>query len=114
MKSFKQYIDEAYTALSIKGIPTLDLGVVYTWLKWGNAAKTHKLTEKDPSWAKSRDLIGSELGKRARGGEEAAKRALNNRRTKDVDKYGKRVKINPTSPPKPNLLQKIANTLRGK
>jgi hypothetical protein len=112
MKSFNQYIDETYNVLTVKGLDTQDLGVVYSWLKWGNAAKSG-LPEKDPSWAKQRDAIGAELGKRARGGEEAAKRALNNRMTKAVDKYGKNVKI-PTSPPKLTLLQKIAKTLRGK
>jgi len=111
MKSFNQYIDETYNVLTVKGLKTQDLGVVYTWLKWGNAAKTG-LAEKDPNWAKQRDAIGAELGKRARGGEELAKRALNNRMTKDVDKYGKTVKI-PKAPPKPTLLQKIAKTLRG-
>jgi hypothetical protein len=113
MKSFNQYyIDEKYTEVGVRGIETQQLGTVYAWLKWGNAAKTG-LPEKDPKWAKSRDVIGAELGKRARGGEEAAKRALNNRTTKDVDKYGKKVKI-PTSPPTPTLIQKIAKTLRGK
>jgi hypothetical protein len=113
MKSFNQYyIDEKYTEVGVKGLKTQDLGVVYAWLKWGNAAKTG-LPEKDPKWAESRDNIGAELGKRARAGEEDAKRALNNRTTKDVDKYGKKVKI-PTSPPKLTLLQKIAKTLRGK
>jgi hypothetical protein len=114
MKSFKQYrLDEAYNVTTVKGLSTQDLGVVYTWLKWGNAAKTHRLTEKDPNWVKQRDAIGAELGKRARGGEELAKRALNNRTTKNVDKYGNKVEI-PTSPPKLNLIQKIAKTLRSK
>lgn len=113
MKSFKQHLlDETYNIMSVKRLSTQDLGVVYKWLKWGNAAKTG-FTDKDPDWAKSRDLIGSELGKRARAGEEDAKRALNNRTTKNVDKYGKKVEI-PTSPPKLTLLQKIAKTLRGK
>jgi len=97
--------------LTVKGLKTQDLAVVYTWLKWGNAAKTG-LTDKDPSWAKQRDIIGSELGKRARGGEEAAKRALNNRMIQNVDKYGKSVEI-PKTPPKLTLLQKIAKALRG-
>ena len=113
MKSFKKYIlDEAYSGANIVGLSTSDLGSVYKWLKWGNAAKTG-LTEKDPSWAKQRDAIGSELGKRARGGEELAKRALNKRMDSSVDKYGKSIPAIRT-PPTPNLLQKIAKALRGK
>jgi len=106
------FIKEDYNLQTVAALSTSDLGTVYRWLKWGNAAKTG-LPEKDPKWAKQRDIIGSELGKRARKGEEDAKRALNNRMTKNVDKYGKNIKI-PTSPPKPTLLQKIAKTLRAK
>ena len=40
MKSFKQHLNEAYSATSVVGLKTQDLAVVYTWLKWGNAAKT--------------------------------------------------------------------------
>jgi len=113
MKSFKQHLlDETYNVLTVKGLKTHDLGVVYTWLTWGNAAKTG-FTDKNPGWAKQRDTIGSELGKRARGGEELAKKALNNRMIKNVDKYGKKIEI-PKTPPKLTLLQKIAKALRGK
>ena len=113
MKSFKQYykIDENYDKVGVKGLKTQDLAVVYTWLKWGNAAKTG-FTDKNPDWAKRRDVIGSELGKRARSGEEAAKRALNNRVSKNVDKYGKGVPVKTVSPKK-TLLQKITKTIFG-
>ena len=113
MKSFKEHLlDEAYNVMTVKRLKTQDLGVVYAWLKWGNAAKTG-FTDKNPTWAKSRDTIGSELGNRARAGEEDAKRALNNRMRKNVDKYGNKVEF-PTSPPKLTLLQKIAKKLHGK
>jgi len=110
MKSFNQYFDETYSAVGVKGIETQKLATVYVWLKWGNAAKTG-LPEKEPKWGKSRDIIGAELGKRARKGEEAAKRALNNRMTKDVNKYGKKVEA-PKTTPKATLLQKILKALK--
>ena len=109
-KKVKKKINETYSAVGVKGIETQKLATVYVWLKWGNAAKTG-LSEKDPKWKKSRDIIGAELGKRARNGEEAAKRALNNRMTKDVDKYGKKIVIQ-KSTPKPTLLQKILKALK--
>ena len=111
-KTKKQNFVENYSALSVKGLKTRDLGVVYIWLTWGNAAKTG-VAEKDPKWKKRKEIIGSELGRRAKAGEELAKRALNNRMTKDVDKYGKKIVIQ-KSTPKPTLLQKIAKTIQGK
>lgn len=109
MKKFTEYINEDYNIQTVAGIKTSDLATVYRWLKWGNAAETG-LTKKDPKWAKQRDIIGGELGKRARRGEEDAKRALNNRMTKDTDRYGKPVPIKITQPKK-SLRDKIKNMI---
>ena len=91
MISFGQYLllrEDSYDAATITRLSTIDLGTVYTWLKWGNAAKTG-FTDENPGWKKRRDNIGAELGKRARGGEVNAKKALNNRLFKGVNKMGK-------------------------
>ena len=120
MKSFKQYItkmDEIYTASNAAGLSTQDLGIVYRWLKWGNAAKTG-LTKNNPEWEKQRDVIGSELGKRARKGEEFAKRALHNRVDKNVDKYGKPVPGSEvdlrSKPKKKKMIDKLIDYLNKK
>ena len=107
MKSFIQhtFINEKYTASNVVGLSTQDLGIIYRWLKWGNAAKTG-VTKNDPDWARQRDVIGSELGKRARTGKEDAKRALNNRSTNRVDKYGKTVSVDDKKKDPPSSLLK--------
>ena len=62
---------------------------------------------------RARDLMGAELGKRARAGEDDAKRHLNNRYDNQTDKYGKKTPLK-TTPIKKTLSQKIMRMLKGK
>lgn len=104
-------INEGYNRQSIKNMPTEKLGTLYKWLKFGRGDEHIKKGDSDLK--DRRDLIGSELGKRARKGDDNAKRHLNNRFSNRVDKYGKSVSIK-TTPPKNSLPQKIMRMLKGK
>ena len=70
---------------TVKNVPTKDLGTVYNWYNSGSVAKKglNDLQNKE------KDSIGSELGKRARTGDDLAKKALQGRIHKNLDKYGK-------------------------
>ena len=121
MISFGQYLllqlhEDSYDATTIKRLSTIDLGTAYKWLKWGNAAKTG-FTDENPEWKKRRDQIGAELGKRARGGEENAKKALNNRLFRGVDKKGNPIqKVTKQQQQQPaeksSIIQKILKTIK--
>ena len=107
-------LDEGYTKQAVKNMSTQDLGTFYRYVKFGNGAKHIEAGDESADMLKNaRDLIGSELGKRARAGEDDAKRHLNNRFNNQVDKYGKKVPMK-TSPPKQTLKQKIMRMLKGK
>ena len=107
MKSFKEYLLEmSYTQSNVQRIKTTDLGTVYTWLAFGNAARRGL----DDREKKAKDVIGSELGQRARKGEDSAKMFLNNRMGQNVDKYGKPKEFK-KAPPK-SLLKKILSRFK--
>jgi 3-phosphoglycerate kinase len=112
MKTYKNLVQEDHVSLrSAAKMPTKELGTIYGWLKFGNAVNHIKKGNKELE--KYRDVVGSELGKRARGGEEDAKRYLQNRMSNRMDKYGKPVSMK-TTPIKKTLSQKIMHMLKGK
>lgn len=113
MRTFESLrLEESYSTRSIKDMDTKDLGVMYVYLKFGTGAKRIEKGEDGPGPlnADVRDRIGSELGKRARSGEEAAKRYLNNRMSNMVDKFGNKT-MKTTSAPKKNLGSRIMGLL---
>ena len=110
MKSFSQY-SEGYTAAAAKGMSTQELGTLYTYLKFGSGSK--HIEQGDKHFKQGQDVIGSELGKRARAGEEAAKRYLNNRMSNQMDKYGNKTPLKST-PIKKSRISKIINALKGR
>ena len=116
MKSFNAFnsierVDEGYSDRSIKVMATKELGILYTYLKFGAGSKRIEKGEDVPLNADIRDRIGSELGNRARDGEEAAKRYLNNRMSNQMDKYGNKKMIKTSSPNK-NLGARIMGLLK--
>tara|TARA_B100000131_G_C18042027_1_gene582847 strand:+ start:128 stop:520 length:393 start_codon:yes stop_codon:yes gene_type:complete len=130
MKSFNQYdirdrfaldaeransfLSEGYTQQSVKGMTTLDLGTFYRYAKFGSGAKRiEQGGEAGDMIKRARDLIGAELGKRARAGEDDAKRHLNNRFSNQIDKYGKKVPVKAT-PIKKSRISRIIKALKGK
>ena len=107
-------ISEAHTKQSVKGMSTQDLGTFYRYAKFGSGAKRiEQGGESGDMIKRARDLIGAELGKRARAGEDDAKRHLNNRFSNQMDKYGNK-KPQKTTPIKKTLSQKIMRMLKGK
>lgn len=107
----QKQIEEGYNLQSIKNMNTHDLGTVYGWLKFGKGNEHIKKGDNDLK--DRRELVGSELGKRARAGEDEAKRYLNNRMDKNMDKYGNKIPIK-TTPSKKTLSKKILSMLKGK
>ena len=111
---YGEEIDEGHTAQSVKGMTTLDLGTYYRWAKFGEGKRhIEQGTPAGDMVKRSLDVIGSELGKRARAGEDDAKRHLNNRFSNQMDKYGKK-KPQKITPIKKTLSQKIMRMLKGK
>jgi len=104
-------ICEGYNKQSIANMPTQKLGTLYRWLKFGNG--NEHIKNGDSVLKSRRDLIGSELGKRARGNDDDAKRYLNNRMSNNMDKYGEKTPMK-TTPAKKSLSQKIMRMLKGK
>ena len=86
MKRFKEYLNEEFTAAAVKDMEIDRLANMYRTIRFGAGQMS-----KDPKMQKVADLMGSELGKRARAGSDIAKKALNNRLGKGVDKYGQRL-----------------------
>ena len=110
----REGIDEGYTKQSVKNMSTQDLGTFYRYAKFGNGAERIKQGGDAGDMIKNaRDLMGTELGKRARAGEDDAKRHLNNRFSNQTDKYGKKIPLK-TTPIKKTLSQKIMRMLKGK
>lgn len=84
MKRFKEFdINEDFTAAAVKDMEIDRLANLYRTIRFGTGQMS-----KDAKMQKVADLLGSELGKRARAGDDTAKKALNNRLGKNVDKYG--------------------------
>ena len=111
---YGEEIDEGYTKQSVKNMSTQDLGTFYRYAKFGNGAKRIEQGGDAGAMIKNaRDLMGAELGKRARAGEDDAKRHLNNRFSNQMDKYGKK-KPQKITPIKKTLSQKIMRMLKGK
>ena len=107
-------IHEDYSERTVRNMSTKDLGIYYLWIKFGEGKRHIEKGGKDGiNLKKTRDNVGSELGRRAREGEEAAKRYLNNRMSNQIDKYGKRIPYKPARPKK-TLTQKIMRMLKGK
>ena len=107
-------MSEGYTQQSVKGMTTLDLGTFYRYAKFGTGAKRIEQGGKAGDMIKrARDLIGIELGKRARAGEDDAKKHLNNRFSNQIDKYGKKVPMKAT-PIKKSRISRIIKALKGK
>lgn len=105
---------EGHTKQSVKAMSTQELGTFYRYAKFGSGAKRIEQGGEAGDMIKNaRDLIGAELGKRARAGEDDAKRHLNNRFSNQVDKYGNK-KPQKTTPIKKTLSQKIMRMLKGK
>ena len=111
---YGEEIDEGYTKQSVKNMSTQDLGTFYRYAKFGSGAKRiEQGGEAGDMIKRARDLMGTELGKRARAGEDDAKRHLNNRYDKQTDKYGNKKPLK-TTPIKKTLSQKIMRMLKGK
>ena len=111
-ENIKNSIKEDYSAQSVKNMPTKELGTVYKYMKFGKGAE--RIEKGDAVLTKkTRDLVGSELGKRARAGEEAAKRYLNDRMSNQIDKYGNKKKNMPLKKSQ-GLKGKIKDMLKGK
>ena len=105
---------EGHTKQSVKAMSTQELGTFYRYAKFGSGAKRIEQGGDAGAMIKNaRDLMGAELGKRARAGEDDAKRHLNNRFSNQMDKYGKK-KPQKTTPIKKTLSQKIMRMLKGK
>ena len=102
---------EGYTKQSVKNMTTQELGTFYKFVKFGSGAE--HIVKGDKMLKNARDLVGTELGKRARAGEDDAKRHLNNRYDKQTDKYGNKKPLK-TTPIKKTLSQKIMRMLKGK
>ena len=107
-------MSEGYDALTVKGMKTLDLGTYYRWAKFGEGKRhIEQGTPAGDMVKRARDVIGTELGKRARAGEDDAKRHLNNRFSNRIDKYGKKVPMKAT-PIKKSKISRIIKALKGK
>ncbi len=105
---------EAHTKQSVKSMSTQDLGTFYRYAKFGNGAeRIEQGGEAGDMIKNARDLMGAELGKRARSGDDDAKRHLNNRFSNQTDKYGNKKPLK-TTPIKKTLSQKIMRMLKGK
>jgi hypothetical protein len=102
---------EGYTKQSVKNMTTQELGTFYKFVKFGSGAE--HIEKGDKMLKNARDLVGAELGKRARAGDDDAKRHLNNRFSNQMDKYGNKKPLN-TTPIKKTLSQKIMRMLKGK
>ena len=85
MKRFKEYMDERFDAASIAKMDDVMLGTRYQAMKFRSMAKN---VDKDEYLKRGRELMGAELGRRARAGSDIAKKALNDRLGKGVDRYG--------------------------
>ena len=111
---YGEEIDEAHTKQSVKSMSTQELGTFYKYAKFGSGAKRiEQGGEAGDMIKRARDLIGSELGKRARTGEDDAKRHLNNRMSNQMDKYGNKVPMKST-PIKKSRISKIIKALKGR
>jgi len=106
MKSFKNYIlTETLTAITIKRHETKDIVDLYRMLAFGPGAKDPKIIN-DSEWQKQKKIIGSELGKRARAGDDLAKLALNDRMYQNVDTKGNPIENEP-KPKKRSIASKL-------
>ena len=85
MKRFKEYMDEGFDAASIAKMDDVMLGTRYQAMKFRSMSKN---VDKDEYLKRGRELMGAELGRRARAGSDIAKKALNDRLGKGVDRYG--------------------------
>ena len=107
-------MSEGYTQQSVKAMSTQDLGTFYRYAKFGTGAKRiEQGSEAGDMIKRARDVVGTELGKRARAGEDDAKRHLNNRFSNQIDKYGKKVPMKAT-PIKKSRISRIIKALKGK
>lgn len=85
MKRFKEF-NEEFTAAAVKDMEIDRLANMYRTIRFGQGQMS-----KDAKMQKVADLMGSELGRRARAGDDTAKKALNNRLGKNMDKYGQKL-----------------------
>lgn len=87
MKRFKEFdINEDFTAAAVSKMETDRLAHTYRTIRFGSGQMS-----KDAKMQKAADVMGSELGRRARAGSDIAKKALNDRLGKGVDKYGQKL-----------------------
>jgi len=116
MKEFillqKQTTNEAVSPRTVKGMPTHELGTVYSWLNSKKKEDKNFSKMADGYYKNYFDLTRSELRNRAQKGEESAKRFLNDRSTTTTKTTSRRVSPSPSSKKKQTLSNKILRMLK--